>query len=151
MFSLNELKAGDFIDCENYYRAIATPDDYSEKELLEIIQKFFVLLNNKVPNVESEFVEIIKEYVKQLTEIKEQYIWIYNPPSVIPSNAKQTNNLASELRKEFAEDYQGYIEMIYVLSNGKYLDIPKVLQMKTKDFLFWGEYALRKRIVEQAK
>ena len=152
MFTLEDMKAGDFIDLENYYFEICeqAKEGNESNELAVVITKFFKLLNGKVPTKDAEYIDIIKEYERQLIDIKETYTWIYNPPSVMPSSIdkEQSNN---QLRDEFTQDYGGYIEIIYVLCKGIFFEVPKVLEMKTKDFMFWGEYALRKRIVESQK
>ena len=143
MVRLVDLPAGDFIGLDKYY-----------KELLEEVTEptalaFFELLK-VAPQTEEEVLEVFKEFANQLLEIKETYIWIYNPPQVIPSSiTEQPKN--THLIKEFEEDYSGYIELIYLLCNGNMLKFGDVMQMKTKDFLFWSEYLLRKRIIEMAR
>ncbi len=153
MFSLKELKAGDFIDLENYFKemVILADEDSESETLAKTIVKFFNLLNGKMPTNQKEYDEIIKEFITQLTEIKETYIWIYNPPQLPTSSQQHNPTFADEFKKEFAEDYGGYIEIIYVLCKGNLLEVNKVLELKTVDFLFWGEYALRKRLIESLK
>jgi hypothetical protein len=51
-------------------------------------------------------------------------------------------------RKEFAEYYGGYLEIFYVLCKGDFSKLKNFESMKTSEFLFLGEYLIRKRNVE---
>jgi hypothetical protein len=148
MFSLENLKAGDFIDVENYYFQMVKHTDTPD---VETATKFYKILVGGLPKREKDYLKILEEFQKQLLEIKETYIWIYNPPQ-LPSSTEQHNPSPSDsLKQEFAEDYGGYIEIIYLLCSANLLNVNKVLKMKAKDFLFWGEYAVRKRLIESVK
>lgn len=143
MVRLVDLPAGDFIGLDKYYKELT--EQVTESTAL----KFFELLKVS-PTTEDDVMQVFKEFQDQLLEIKETYIWIYNPPQVIPSSIKeQPKNL--HLIKEFEEDYSGYIELIYLLCSGDMLKFGDVMQMKTADFLFWGEYLIRKRIIEMVR
>lgn len=154
MFRIEDLKAGEFIDLENYYIEISnglSKEDTDQNELSETITKFFKLLIGGLPKSDEKYKEIILEFEKQMLEIKDTYVWIYNPPQ-LPSSAEENKpSKADGLKEEFAEDYGGYIEIIYLLCGFQSTTTKEVLEMPTKDFLFWGEYALRKRIIENVK
>lgn len=50
--------------------------------------------------------------------------------------------------QEFTDEYGAYMEMIYILLDGKLLEMEKVFKMKANDFLFRCEYLIRKRNIE---
>ena len=54
-------------------------------------------------------------------------------------------------RKEFAEDYGSFIELMYLITRGDFLKMKQVDDWKTVQFLFLGEYLLRKKNVENMK
>ena len=137
MFGIAERKAGDFIDLENYFKT-------------QNWDKFFVLLSNDIAREET-YEQILKDYIVEVVELKEQFEWIYNPPQMPSNSEEQKQTYGSELRKEFAEHYGGYTELVYLICNGNITKVDKVFKMKTSEFLFWGEYLLRKRIIEQVK
>lgn len=142
-FNILEKRAGDFIDLENYFKEMVI----ETKE--ETVIKFFELLIGEVPTKESEIKEIILEYSKQITDIKDTFIWLYNPPQM-PSNINNEFKNKQHF-EDFANDYSGYIEIIYLLCKGDFLKLDLVGQMKTQDFLFYGEYLVRKRFIENVK
>ena len=79
MFRINQLRAGDFIDLDNYYREFETAQEETQ-EVAETIVKFFEILKVEIPKDESGYVEIFKEFAIQMLEIKGNYEFIYNPP-----------------------------------------------------------------------
>jgi len=143
MYKITERKTGDFIDLENYFSSM----DGNE----ETIINFFVLLLGRMVTSEEECIEVITEYAKEVTEIKEAFEFIYNPPS-LPSSTEQSNpTIGDEYRKEFAEMYGGYVELVYLLCGSFKYKPSEVLEMKLQDFLFWGNYLLHKKFVENIK
>ena len=143
MYKITERKTGDFIDLENYFSTM----DGNE----ETITNFFVLLLGRMVTSEEECIEVITEYAKEVTAIKESFEFIYNPPS-LPSSTEQSNpTIGDEYRKEFAEMYGGYVELVYLLAGGDLLRYTEVMNMPTKDFLFFGNYLLHKKFVENIK
>jgi len=137
MFGIADKKAGDFIDLENYFKT-------------ENWHNFFVTLTGDIPR-ENTYEKILKDYLAEVVELKEQYEWIYNPPQMPSNSEEQKQTYGMELRKEFAEHYGGYTELVYLICNSDITKVSKVMEMKTSEFLFWGEYLLRKRIIEQVK
>jgi len=51
-------------------------------------------------------------------------------------------------RKEFAEDYGGFMELMYLLCKGDFSKMKDFDKWKTSEFLYLGEYLLRKKNVE---
>ena len=143
MYKITERKAGDFIDLENYF---ATMDGNEET-----ITNFFVLLLGRMVTSEEECIEVITKYAKEVSDIKESFEFIYNPPQ-LPSSAEVTQpTIGDEYRKEFAEMYGGYVELVYLLCSSLKYKPNEVLEMKLQDFLFWGNYLLHKKFVENIK
>jgi len=143
MYKITERKTGDFIDLENYFSSM----DGNE----ETIINFFVLLLGRMVTSEEECIEVITEYAKEVTAIKESFEFIYNPPS-LPSSTEQSNpTIGDEYRKEFAEMYGGYVELVYLLCGSFKYKPSEVLEMKLQDFLFWGNYLLHKKFIENIK
>lgn len=54
-------------------------------------------------------------------------------------------------RESFAEYYGVYTEMVYIICNGDIMKSDEVFKMNVHKFLFWAEYLLRKRRVENIK
>ena len=143
MYKITERKTGDFIDLENYF---ATMDGNEET-----ITNFFVLLLGRMVTSEEECIEVITEYAKEVTEIKESFEFIYNPPS-LPSSTEQSNpTIGDEYRKEFAEMYGGYVNLIILLCKTFPYTPEQCLQMRLQDFLFWGNLLMHRQFVENIK
>jgi hypothetical protein len=87
-------------------------------------------------------------YMIESDELKQNYPWIYNPPSFPSSNEMSTGSIE---REAFAKTYGGYMEMVYLCANQQVLNFDKVFEMPTEKFLFLSEYLIRKRIVENLK
>ena len=149
MYLILEKTAGDFIDLENYLKII---NDEDEKEDVrnEIADKFLLLLLGRKPDVQ-EVSEVIEMYLNEVSAIKNRFFWIYNKPDVPSDSTQKETTAGDEYRNEFAEDYGGYVELIYLIATVYGYKPNEVLQMKCEDFLFWGEYLSRKRFVENIK
>lgn len=77
-------------------------------------------------------------------------MWIYNPPPIEEINSAIT--VGSVHRKEFLEHYGGYPEMVYSLLQSRvFKSKEEIYNSKTEEFLFWAEYLIRKKIVENIK
>lgn len=144
MYIIKKLRAGDFIDIDNYFREIIE-EDYSN------IEKFYLLLLKELPKDEQGYADVMQEFINEMTSIKEEFVWIFNPPQMPTDSEQKQPTIGDEYRKEFAQDYGLYTEIIYLLSKADPLKVPEVMQMKCEDFLFWAEYLLRKRFVENIK
>lgn len=89
-------------------------------------------------------------FYERAAVIKSKFVWIYNPPQI----AEESNGITagSVHRKEFVDFYGGYPEMVYILlQNRIYKSKEELYKSKTEEFLYWAEYLLRKRIVENIK
>ena len=150
MFRINQLRAGEFIDLDNYYREFESAQEETE-EAAETIVKFFNILKVEIPKDESGYVEIFKEFTIQMLEIKGNYEFVYNPPPLPSTLNTQENTIGNEYRKEFSEMYGGYVENVYLLST-IFRKLPnEILEMNVLDFLFWANYLNHKRWCEQIK
>lgn len=52
---------------------------------------------------------------------------------------------------EFNELYGPYMEITYIISNGDVLKFNDIFEMNALEYLFLGEYLLRKRKIENKK
>lgn len=139
---LNKIRAGDFIDLDEWFSKMQ--DD--ERLIIDFLN---LLCGDKIPTTEEGIIELINEYARQVVDIKETYTWLFNPPPIPSSVEKEINN--RYLLEDFANDYTGYIEIIYLLCNGDMTKVEQVKEMPTQDFFFWGEYLFRKRYIENVK
>ena len=144
MHKIKDLKAGDFIDLENWFKEI-------NDEVYDNLEKFYLLLWGYVPKSEEETLEAIKYFESQKVEIIENYDWIYNPPQMPTSSEDKEPTIGDEYRKEFAEYYGSYVEIIFRICSSLNYKPDEVLQMKCEDYLFWGNYLLGKRFCENIK
>jgi len=143
MYKITERKAGDFIDLENYFSTM----DGNE----ETIINFFVLLLGRMVESEDECFEVITQYAKEVTEIKESFEFIYNPPQLPSTTEINTPTIGDEYRKEFAEMYGGYVNLIILICKTFPYTPEQCLQMRTQDFLFWGNLLMHRQFVENIK
>jgi len=152
MHKIKDLKAGEFIDLDNYYRAI---EEMKGREIVpednEIVTKFFVLLGEKTPDTEQKAVDVFLEYMKQVVELKNDYEFIYNPPPLPSSTEEKQPTIGDEYRQEFAQTYGVYVEIVYLLSAFFKKFPAEVLDINVVDFMFWGNYLLHKKFVENIK
>jgi len=109
MFRINLLRAGDFIDIDNYYREFEAGDNTNEG-------LFFAILGIDKPNTQQEYVDFFTDYHAQMLEIKDNHEFIYNPPPLPSTLSDKQNTIGDEYRKEFAEMYGGYVQNIYIVS-----------------------------------
>ena len=139
LINTNFKKAGRFIDLETF---IKEEDDqaFAKATVTRLIP--FIKIPVKVKAV------AIALYMMETSEMKERFTWIYNPPS-FPNTGEITQG--SIERENFALTYGGYLEMVYLIVTQFGERFDKVLKMDTNQFLFLGEYLLRKRIVEGLK
>ena len=131
MSSLNKLTTEQFINLDNYLKEFVD-EDYTNHE------KFYSILGETT----------IEEYLNWLTEIKKSYPWIYDPPQMPTKSTDKQPTIGDEYRKEFAQDYGGYTEMVYLISTTFAYKPDEVMELNVLSYLFWGEYLLRKKITE---
>jgi len=143
MFNLTELKTGDFIDVCSYF------DTMEGNE--ELITKFFNTLIGRLPESESECLEIISNFANQITEIKESFEFIYNPPSLPSSTEAKRETIGDEYRKEFSLMYGGYVSLVVLVCQKLNYNPDQIKEIKTQDFLFWANYFLHHQFVENIK
>ena len=132
-------KAGRFIDLETFIK------DENDKEFIK------ATIKNRIPFINVP--EVVKRYAIALymiesNEVKENFNWIYNPPT-FPSEGETTQG--SIERENFSNDYGGYMEMVYLCSGMNPQNWDLVFEWETTKFLFLSEYLLRKRTVENLK
>ena len=147
MHKITELKAGEFIDLQEYAKTLHE----NNTDSVNIIQKFYLLLNGQMPTTEKECFEIIKDYAEQVEQVKESFEFIFNPPPLPSTIESNLNTIGDEYRKEFAEMYGGWVELVYLVCTVLKYKPDQVLEMRTQDFLFWSNYLLHKKWVEQIK
>ena len=132
-------KAGRFIDLESFIK------DEDDEAFIKMTVKPRLSFY-KVPDILKRYV--IALYLIESSELKERFTWIYNPPTFVV-NTETT--IGSIERENFAKDYGGYIEMVYLCSGQNPMKWEEVYEWETEKFLFMSEYFLRKRIVENLK
>lgn len=152
MYNINEKKAGEFIDLENWFKEISqlttgVDDEYSA----DIISKFFISLIGRLFESEEECKEVFEAYALEMQELKQGFEFIYNPPQLPSTTEQSTPTIGDEYRKEFVEMYGGYVELVYLLCSAFGYKPNEVLEMKTQYFLFWANYLLHKKYVENIK
>jgi len=147
MHKITELKAGEFIDLQEYAKSLQKESEDS----VDIIEKFYLLLNGQMPKTEKECFEIVEDYAIQIEQVKEDFEFIFNPPPLPSTIENQLNSIGDEYRKEFSEMYGGWVELVYLISTVFQYKPDEVLEMRAQDFLFWGNYLLHKKYVENIK
>jgi len=144
MFRIKDLRAGEFIDIDNYYREFEQGSNEHEKD-------FFTIFGLEIPKTEADYLIFFEQYHAQILEIKVSFEFIYNPPPLPSTLNKEGNTIGDEYRKEFAEMYGGYVQNIYLVSIN-FRKLPnEILEMNVMDFLFWANYLLHQKWCEQIK
>ena len=132
-------KAGRFIDLESFIKD--EDDELFIKMTVKPRLPFY-----KVPEILKRFAVAL--YLIESQELKERFPWVYNPPTFAGNNEVTTGSIE---RENFAKDYGGYVEMIYLCSNQDPTKWEEIYEWDTEKFLFVSEYLLRKRTVENLK
>ena len=141
-----EFNAGRFIDADTFRADNDVLNMF--KSLLKPKRKWYGV-RYKIEDLslrEGEY--LLQLWDDYLGDIKYRYEYIYNPP--FRSSGNQSTQGSTE-RREFAEHYGGYAEMTYLIANGMVKDFKDVWLWDLDYFLFWGEYLLRKRDVQNLK
>jgi hypothetical protein len=134
---------GRFIDVDNYLK------DQNITELLKILVKPKLFRGFNIDNVSLAVVEtMLIKATEAIMIVKSNFEGIFNPPLTINLEENTEKSLAMA---EFTEHYGGYMELTYMLLAGDFLKYEKLMNMKTEEFLFFGEYLLRKRNIENLK
>lgn len=147
ILDLDFRQAGRFIDADTYRLG----DDKLNmfKSLLKPRLKWHRLSYHKIEDISLREAEhVIEKFNDFLADVKYRYEYVYNPPVRASSGAETQGSIE---RKEFAEHYGGYAEMTYLIAKGAVKDFKTIWLWDLDYFLFWGEYLLRKRDVENIK
>lgn len=148
VLDLDFKQAGRFIDADTY----RMDDDRLSmlKSLLKPKRKLFKpWARYKVEDISLREAEhVIVQWGEFLSDIKYRYEYVFNPPVRARSGADTQGSVE---RQEFSEHYGGYAEMTYLIAKGRVKDFKDVWSWDLDYFLFWGEYLLRKRDVENIK
>lgn len=151
MDKIIDRTAGEFIDLHNYFTEMCEFEEKTEEEKIDVIKKFFVLLNGQMFETDEECLLLLQIYSSQLKKIKDDYEFVYNPPEMPSSTEESVQTIGDEYRKEFAEMYGGYIGMTLIICKIFPYTPEQVMQMKAKDFLFWGNLLLHRQFTENIK
>lgn len=148
-FKLNlKLKAGQYIDADTFFTTGDMLGLFSN--ILQPKRKWFFWrydLTKDLSLREAEYV--LTQWNYYLEELKPKYEYIYNPPIRVIEGAKTTQGTIE--RKEFAEHYGGYAEMMYLLISSGFGRFDEIIDWNLERFLYQGEYLLRKKDVESIK
>jgi len=87
-------------------------------------------------------------YIQEADEVKASFPWIYTPPQF--ANTSEITQGSME-RENFSLTYGGYTEMVYLCAIFEAVSPQVIFTYDTKYFLFWSEYLLRKKTVENLK
>lgn len=126
-----------FVDLEIYFEQ----SDYYN--FCNIFVKKYFWQTIKVQNLYT----IIEDYGKQKQELKEKFVFVYDPPIF----GEQTpDTIGSELRKDFVQDFGIYVILMDLVCKDKtrYKEVEK---WKTQEFLFWANYLTGQKIIENVK
>lgn len=137
----NFKKAGKFIDADTY---LTTGDKLSLAKLI-VKKKWWQFKDIKWSITTVMFAEAA--FIKFAEPIKERHPWIYNPP-ILPSPQNSQMSLAIEYQKDFVQDYGSYMEIVFLLTKGDFTKEDIVTGWSLDNFLFKGEYLLRKKRIE---
>lgn len=143
-FDVSFTKAGRLIDLETLLI------ERNFKGFFELVLKkkyFWQKIDvNKLSYQEGTY--IIQKFYELIAPVKEQHEWIYNPPFVSYGGGVTQGSIE---RDNFTKHYGSYIELVYLIANCNALNFKQVYEMDYKEFLFLGEYLLRKKYVEALK
>jgi len=131
--------AGRFIDLETFIK-----DEDDDSFIKATVTRMFWFMT--IPEYVKRYA--IALYLQEADEVKLNFPWIYNPPQF--ANTSEITQGSME-RENFSLTYGGYTEMVYLCSIFESVSPQVIFTYETKYFLFWSEYLLRKRTVENLK
>lgn len=131
----NIKKAGKFIDFDTLL---------SEGDTMAFLK--MVTRTKNISLAKSE--HYVQLFMQQSIEIKANHEYIYNPPA-LPMTGEETQG--SIERADFVSHYGGYMEITYLIAKGDFSKFDDILKWDLDRYLFFGEYLLRKRRVENIK
>lgn len=85
------------------------------------------------------------EFLSSVSNFKDLYEWIYNPPAV---GKLGEWSVGKQMRTDFHADYGSYAELTYLIATTESISFKKAEEKPLAEYLSVGEYLLRKRIVE---
>jgi len=130
---------GRFIDLETFIK-----DEDDEAFIKATVTRMFWFMT--IPEYVKRYA--IALYLQESDEVKSNFPWIYNPPQF--ANTGEITQGSME-RENFSLTYGGYTEMVYLCAIFEAVSPQVIFTYETKYFLFWSEYLLRKRTVENLK
>lgn len=145
---LDFKKAGRFIDADTYR---IDNDTVKMFKSLLIPRRSWRRLGRrfKIEDISLREAEhVIKKWDEFLKDVRLRYEYIYNPPVRTQSGESTQGKIE---RQEFVDYYGAYAEMTYLIGKGIVKDFKTIWDWDLDFFLFWGEYLLRKRDVENIK
>jgi len=135
---LEDLSFSDYVDLKRFYAA----EDY-----INFCRIFAVVKWWQVVYIHHALA-LTEEYARQTKELTERYYYIFNPP-VYGEPGKET--IGSELRNDFVLEFGNDVVIVDKLCKGKIVDYKMVEQWKTSEVLFWANYLVGQKIVEDVK
>lgn len=84
-----------------------------------------------------------------MESFKSNYPYIYNTEVVEEDEENETVNLNFSEFQEFQEHYGGYMEIIYLITQGNLMRMDEILEADANSILFKGEYLKRKADIER--
>ena len=79
------------------------------------------------------------------------YPFIYKQDEELDDDGDGEISLGMSEKDAFLAEYGAYTEIVYMIAQGDVLKTEEVFKMKAHKFLFWGEYLLKKRKIEDIK
>ena len=105
--------------------------------------------NKTFENVSQFIVEgYLERFKQEYGSIKSDYPHLFNPEDTDSQNNDGGVILGYTETQEFHDDYGPYVELIYLISKGNLLIKDKITKMNVHEFLWMGEYLIRKRKIE---
>jgi hypothetical protein len=135
---LEDLSFSDYVDLKRYF----AQEDYINFCRIFVKIKWWqvVYIHNTGP--------LLEEYARQTQELTERYYYIFNPP-IYGEPGKET--IGSELRNDFVLEFGNDVVIVDKICKGKIVDYKMVEQWKTSEVLFWANYLVGQKIVEDVK
>ena len=70
---------------------------------------------------------------------------------IYPKSGDEDEGFGLSKQDQFSQKYNGYIQLVWLLTNGDVTKTESVYKLKAHEFLFWSQFIIEKNEVESTK
>jgi hypothetical protein len=135
---LKDITFSDYVDLKRYFET----EDYYNFCRIFAVKKWYQTIY--VHHMDA----ILIEYKKQSDELIAEYYYVFDPP-VYGEPGKQT--IGSDLRNDFVQEFGNDVVIMDVIMRWENCSYKDIESWKLSEVLFWANYLIGQRIVENVE